>query len=201
MISEGTRAAGAAISRRVKQQLVRILFGNKCTRIGHEKLDNSIYSYNDLKRAYLVRLHEIHPDKSKCKKNMDPKIAENSKKLFHELNEIWNKYEALKKFNKGNEEANFTMFGVGCSFSDNEKERLLRNQIMDQACRGWFSSGSLAATCSTSPSNNKGTMKTSKIKPVSLVDESMFELATDEFSEHSNKIKGQMKGNHDLPTW
>ena len=42
------------------------------------------------------------------------------------------------------EEDNFTMFGVGCSFADSPTERDLRNDIMDQACRGWFSSGSIA---------------------------------------------------------
>jgi len=36
------------------------------------------------------------------------------------------------------------MFGVGCSFDDSPTERDLRNDIMDQACRGWFSSGSIA---------------------------------------------------------
>ena len=42
------------------------------------------------------------------------------------------------------EEYNFTMFGVGCSFADSPTERDLRNDIMDQACRGWFSAGSIA---------------------------------------------------------
>jgi len=41
------------------------------------------------------------------------------------------------------EDANFTMFGVGCSFSDSDAERALRTEITDQACRGWFSAGSL----------------------------------------------------------
>ena len=35
------------------------------------------------------------------------------------------------------------MFGVGCSFDDSPEERDLRNDIMDQACRGWFSSGAI----------------------------------------------------------
>jgi len=42
------------------------------------------------------------------------------------------------------EEDNFTMFGVGCSFADSPEERDVRNEIMEQACRGWFSSGSLS---------------------------------------------------------
>ncbi len=44
------------------------------------------------------------------------------------------------------EEDNFTMFGVGCSFADSPEERDLRNEIMEQACRGWFSSGSISIT-------------------------------------------------------
>lgn len=39
---------------------------------------------------------------------------------------------------------NFTMFGVGCSFSDTPIEREKRNEIMDQASKGWFPSASLS---------------------------------------------------------
>ena len=39
---------------------------------------------------------------------------------------------------------NFTMFGVGCSFSDSPTEQMHRTEIMDQASRGWFSSGQLS---------------------------------------------------------
>ncbi|KAL9186219.1 hypothetical protein ACHAXT_005457 [Thalassiosira profunda] len=42
------------------------------------------------------------------------------------------------------DEESFTLFGVGCSFADNPEERALRDEIMDQACKGWFSSGSLS---------------------------------------------------------
>ena len=44
------------------------------------------------------------------------------------------------------EEGNFTMFGVGCSFSDNDQEKDLRNEITDQACRGWFSAGAISSS-------------------------------------------------------
>ncbi len=38
----------------------------------------------------------------------------------------------------------FTMFGVGCSFSDTPIEREKRNEIMEQASKGWFPSASLS---------------------------------------------------------
>jgi hypothetical protein len=42
------------------------------------------------------------------------------------------------------EDANFTMFGVGCSFADTPDERDRRDKIMEQASRGWFPSASLS---------------------------------------------------------
>ena len=74
--------------------------------------------------------------------------------------------------------ANFTQFGVGCSFSDNEEERALRNEITDQACRGWFSSGlvssgvSPAENASVSQSQSAETVSSSNQK--SLIDDTMF---------------------------
>jgi len=64
---------------------------------------------------------------------------------FVELQEAWKNYNDIaKKMNdRDGPEDNFTMFGVGCSFSDNPSEQLKRTEIMDQACRGWFSSGLL----------------------------------------------------------
>mmetsp|Transcript_40435 Transcript_40435/g.87326 ORF Transcript_40435/g.87326 Transcript_40435/m.87326 type:complete len:338 (-) Transcript_40435:445-1458(-) len=47
------------------------------------------------------------------------------------------------------EENDFTMFGVGCSFDDSPEERDLRHEIMEQASRGWFSSGSLVYSSSS----------------------------------------------------
>ena len=43
------------------------------------------------------------------------------------------------------QEANFTMFGVGCSFADTEQERHYRNYIMDQASRGYFTTGEISS--------------------------------------------------------
>lgn len=64
---------------------------------------------------------------------------------FVELQDAWDKYNAIAKNmnDRDGPEDNFTMFGVGCSFSDTPSEQLRRTEIMDQACRGWFSSGHL----------------------------------------------------------
>jgi hypothetical protein len=45
--------------------------------------------------------------------------------------------------NSNDDDANFTLFGVGCSFADNDQERQLRIQIMDQAARGWLTCGEI----------------------------------------------------------
>ena len=75
---------------------------------------------------------------------------------WNALQDAWMDYEALAKqwhrtsSSSSTEEANFTLFGVGCSFSDNEHERDLRTEIMDQAGRGWFSAGQLPSSSSAS---------------------------------------------------
>lgn len=67
---------------------------------------------------------------------------------FVELQEAWTKYNKIsKEMRRGrkdnDEEHGFTMFGVGCSFSDNAEESRKRAEIMDQASRGWFASAQL----------------------------------------------------------
>ena len=172
--SSGFRAASSG---QVKQKLVRLLFGPKYSRKGpqaHRKLDASIYSFVDLKKAYLNRVKEIHPDKTR--KNVTIAEAEKMKRSFQELQEVWKQYEelarAMKTVGNGNEaEANFTMFGVGCSFADTEEEKELRTEIMDQACRGWFSSGLLPESTTSSHGNASIPFK---IRPVSLLDDALF---------------------------
>ena len=91
------------------------------------------------------------------------------KSLFQQVQEAWKLYESFAKNSNqcllssskhkpsGNEmtasteqqsqtafDANFTMFGVGCSFADNEQERQYRNYIMDQAARGYFTTGEIS---------------------------------------------------------
>ena len=181
--SGGTRAARAATSRQVKQELVRLLFGKQYSRKGpeaHKMLDYSIYSYSDLRKAYLGRIQEIHPDKARSNKDLTATMTHESiKEEFHDLQNAWDKYEEMasemKKVGDGDkEDSNFTMFGVGCSFSDSEAERALRNEITDQACRGWFSSGEIAAT-STFTSNSSASNGMRNAQTTSLLHDDMFE--------------------------
>jgi hypothetical protein len=66
---------------------------------------------------------------------------------FVDLKEAWDDYEKVGKLTKNRSDRdiqnNFTMFGVGCSFSDNPDEQRRRAEIMDQASRGWFSAGQI----------------------------------------------------------
>ena len=195
----------------MKQKLVNLLFRENYSRTGpegHKRLDFSIYSYEDLRKAYLKRLQVIHPDKihnkvvygnddnsdhgrrSHCendvvfekKENVHSK--EDLKKEFQELQSTWDRYDELSKsMMKARGDgvaANFTQFGVGCSFSDTEEERILRQEITDQACRGWFSSGLVSSglTTETSGDENQHAENTKEIsftkqrKP--LIDDAMF---------------------------
>lgn len=189
-MSTGSRAFRAASSQKVKTEVVRLLFGHKYSRKGpeaHRKLDASIYSYSDLKKAYLGRIQEIHPDKIRN----ETTGTEELKLSFQELQEAWKQYEDLAKsmrsVGNGEEDANFTLFGVGCSFSDTEEERALRNEITDQACRGWFSSGLLSESSTT---NGRSSNHSMRIKQVSLADDELFtdvSKGTDESHTDSNK--------------
>lgn len=174
MSSGGTRAGQAASSRRVKQELVRLLFGAKYSKKGpeaHKKLDPAFYSYADLKRAYFAKLQDIHPDKNKAL-GSSPFGRDTTKQHFHDLQRTWDRYNDMAKtMNKVNPtgQGDFTKFGVGCSFSDNEYEKALRSEITDQACRGWFSAGELPERFSGSETSNSFLYTSS-----SLIDEDMF---------------------------
>ena len=167
-----SRAASAATSRRVKQDLVRVLFGSgrsestcatslrRDVACRAQQLDHSIYSYTDLRTAYLEKLQTLHPDKQYSEKHHNWQSYSDRHNLFVELQEAWDRYDKIAKIAKNvdsegvDKDRNFTMFGVGCSFSDNEWERELRSEITDQACRGWFSSGALLAVESTTGTTN-----------------------------------------------
>mmetsp|Transcript_12237 Transcript_12237/g.22941 ORF Transcript_12237/g.22941 Transcript_12237/m.22941 type:complete len:246 (+) Transcript_12237:38-775(+) len=181
----GSRAATASHSRRVKERLVKILYGKDYSRQGrdaHQKLDFASYTYDELRQSYIQKVQILHPDKFQSNElmTMDKKekssandsqqeewgdveptswqsIQETMKQQNHrdryqafvDLKEAWDEYEKIAKVMKrgsGREtQSNFTMFGVGCSFSDNPDEQQRRAEIMDQACRGWFSAGQLPA--------------------------------------------------------
>jgi hypothetical protein len=172
-----TRPGAANLALRAKQELVRILHGH--TRYH----DQASYSFRDLKRAFLRRAHEIHPDKQQQQQQqqqMMPDISAVEDTTGHDntvaakekcraavaefiaLKEAWIRYEKTAKITTGlrskqnkemsgsqqqqhqQQEGSFTMFGVGCSFSDNDMERQQRTKIMDEAARGWFSAGEIS---------------------------------------------------------
>ena len=181
------------MSRDVKRNLLKLLFRDKCN-----KMDPSNFNYEDLRKEYLKRLQVIHPDKInvnsidvdrlQSERQRDPenldslRSKEDLKKEFQELQSTWDRYEELSKsmmkvVQGDGATANFTKFGVGCSFSDNDEERALRNEITDQACRGWFSSGLVSSGISANSNderdngNSKGNIASNR---KSLIDDSMF---------------------------
>lgn len=180
-----TRAAAAASSGAAKREVVRLLFGKELSGKGpaaHRLLDHSIYSYTELKRAYLSRLQHLHPDKSHgIWESLSQNEKEERKHEFVQLQDAWDRYEVfaktMKQVEKGDKsDASFTLFGVGCSFSDNEMEREMRAEITDQACRGWFSAGALEV----GDRSDKDGRKQGKPSVISLVDDDMFTHVKDE---------------------
>ena len=179
-----TRAASAASSRCVKQKLVQLLFGKKCSMMGraaHKKLDNAAYSHKDLRRAFLKRIHDIHPDKRHVVNTAEGAAKGGDSQLctdhdeFVELQTAWSDYDQLAKMmtkvGSGDSDANFTKFGVGCSFSDNPEEQRVRAEIMDQASRGWFASGLVPEQLASS---NKSKIGPANLRSSVLCDDSMF---------------------------
>jgi len=198
-----TRAASATSSRKVKQELVRLLFAGKGG-VGTTKttcpgvLDYSRYSYAELKSAYLEKVHTLHPDRSHGKAQSASE-REDAKTKFVELQQAWQKYEdiakTMRRVRNGSggaagqqpEEPSFTMFGVGCSFSDNDAERDLRNEITDQACRGWFSSGALDDGGSYRQAEHNSTNAgRNTSRSVSLSDDDMF-VHQDDFTSNEKE--------------
>lgn len=173
-------------SQRAKQKLVHLLFSHQYTGKGynhHRKLDGAAYTFSKIRNAYLQRLQEIHPDKHYKNNVIVTERPENNMRLdgkspfdlngrFVELQDAWDQYETIVRTMKkgGNAidvEANFTMFGVGCSFADSPQERERRNEITEQACRGWFSAG---AVCDINDLESNRKQATT----VSLCDDDMF---------------------------
>lgn len=186
-----TRAAAATLSLRTKEALIRILFRSsnsyqqeqKTTfdemlkSHGNGKEAPTNLSYHDLKKIYLIRIHELHPDKRRGaideniigvdRKSVTRSSARESgispcTKEFVELQSAWERYESIVKAMKIEDsgsgmvdEANFTMFGVGCSFADNDSERSFRDEIMDQASKGWIPSGTIAMSHTDGKTNKQ----------------------------------------------
>lgn len=199
-----TRAASATIRLRAKQELVNLLFSRSFNRRGphaHRWLDHSVYSYEDLRLAYLKRIHELHPDKTRAQRATgDHELirAQNSQDVapgvvrkndntsrFVELQNAWKRYEEYARMIKKvgirvdggrhhiHVDENFTLFGVGCSFSDNEQEKELRSKIMDEASRGWFSAGQLSDK--TESRRQAGDRETKLSNAISLASDDMFD--------------------------
>jgi hypothetical protein len=194
-ISGGTLAARAATSRQAKQKLVDVLFGHEFRKLGPEdrrKLDYSIYKYDDLKKAYYERLHLLHPDKQRNLSSKNANQSDNHKREFILLQEVWSQYDKMAKSTMVGglhvEGANFTLFGVGCSFSDNEAEKAVRSNITDQACRGWFPSGFFAEQSLSD--EHEQPQRESTVSPVvtPLIDDSLFVESTEELPESNDSI-------------
>jgi curved DNA-binding protein CbpA len=166
-----TRGASAAISSQAREKLVKVLFGQKYSGKGpNQMLDHSMYKYEQLRSAYLERAQLLHPDKH-TNSSKSAVEREEATRQFVDLKEAWNRYEdiakMMKRVSKGDKaNANFTIFGVGCSFSDNEAERAFRNEIMDQASRGWFSAGAIP--------DGSDIRQDKKAEDIRLVDEEFF---------------------------
>ena len=196
-----TRAASAASSRRAKQRLVQFLFGPKYSgkgREAHKKLDHASYSFDELRAAFLERVHEIHPDKRRG----DTTEADTSgHHEFVELQSAWAEYEKLAKMmtkvGSGSSDANFTLFGVGCSFSDNDAERAKRNQIMDEAARGWFTSGIITETATSS--SESGVSSNGPMRETAIVDDDLFVSTSDD--QNSKEQKESRKALVDIPKY
>jgi len=192
-----SRAASAASSRRVRQELVRLLFGKESSSATSKevcrsrKLDHSIYTYTELRTAYLEKIQTLHPDKKYSVKDSGCSSYSTRHSEFVELQEAWDSYDKMAKISKTvdsegiGKDRNFTLFGVGCSFSDTEAERNLRAEITDQACRGWLSAGSIVA--SSQHTNEEVSSSANRI-PLLDEDDDMFVAvsATTEKNKDSN---------------
>ncbi|KAG8459421.1 hypothetical protein KFE25_013057 [Diacronema lutheri] len=94
-------------------------------------------SHADVRRAYLAHAMRVHPDK----------VAPNDYKRAHEqfaaLQAAWDRYEHERPRNfrrrrkvGDDEDPTRQLYGVGCSWTDNEAERLERISVQEQAAHG-----------------------------------------------------------------
>ena len=180
-----TRVTSAA-SKSAKAALVELLFPRQQAKR---------YSHLQLRTAYLKKLHIMHPDKQRSSSSIRDEKAH---RKFVQLQNAWEAYnisarmfrQSGPKRHDGEEDNNndFTMFGVGCSFSDSPEERKLRDEIMDQACRGWLPSGAL----SHSDGEKKIEAKSSQQSCTNLSDDKMFmQQQTSETSTSSINIHNE----------
>lgn len=194
-----TRVTSAA-SKRAKATLIELLFPR------HHQAKR--YSHLQLRKAYLQKVHIMHPDKQRSSSSSRD---ETSHEKFVQLQNAWEAYNVSARMfrqtthtNKHRETSeedddaddeydnDFTLFGVGCSFSDSPEERKLRDEIMDQACRGWFPSGEL--THSDGEKTTKE-VKSPQQSDTKLSDDDMFvqqcmsEESTDSTHVYNNNLQ------------
>lgn len=94
-------------------------------------------SHFDVKRAYLSLAMRIHPDK------VAPHEYQRAHEQFADLQAAWDRYETERPRNfrrrckvGDDEDPLRQLFGVGCSWTDTEAERLERISVQEQAARG-----------------------------------------------------------------
>lgn len=137
----------------------------------------------------------MHPDKVAHRKEGQ---RTSSHLRFIELKNAWEDFDSIAKQHSSvsnnnkqhqsteaetlDEEGCFTTFGVGCSFADSEEEKDLRNEFMEQACRGWLSSGSLAHGESSNASKRESGVNTTL-----LSEDDMFIRSEKEKEEGSDE--------------
>jgi len=123
-----------------------------------------VHAMHPDKTAHARRRNEDDGEDDKTSSsNNDGKHVNDDHIRFIELKNAWEKYHASvdggrrdKRYSWNGDcfsadddddedidDVNFTMFGVGCSFADSPEERDLRDEITEQACRGWFPSGAI----------------------------------------------------------
>ena len=142
MMIMSTRVTCAA-SKRAKETLIQLLFPQQQAKRGKD----ARYTHLQLRMAYLQKVHIMHPDKQRSS-SLESIPNKSTHEKFVQLKNAWEAYDVSARMfqkqarrNLDNDDDNnddFTMFGVGCSFSDSSEEKELRNEIMEQACKGWL---------------------------------------------------------------
>jgi hypothetical protein len=185
-----TRVTSAA-SKRAKATLIELLFPRQQAKR---------YSHLQLRMAYLQKVHIMHPDKQRLSSSTRDESAHEQ---FVQLQNAWEAYNISARMfrqtnhgkskqgeNSDDDDNNddFTMFGVGCSFSDSPEERRLRDEIMEQACRGWLPSGALSHSFDATEKARKE-VKSPK-QATKLSDDNLFiQQQTSEESIGSNNVQ------------
>ena len=125
------------------------------------------------------------------------------------MQSAWAEYEKLAKMmtkvGSGSSDADFTLFGVGCSFSDSPEEQRKRSEIMDEACRGWFTAGAISETAASAANDNSTSDGRWKATPI--VDDNLFVPISDvskpngKYGNDGSSAKPRRKALVDIPKY